>query len=44
VLASAAGVPPTVALVALLELELDGRVRQLAGQRFERRREAARRG
>jgi DNA processing protein len=44
VLASVAGVPPTVALVALLELELDGRVRQLAGQRFERRREAPRRG
>ncbi|MGH7446415.1 MAG: DNA-processing protein DprA [Longimicrobiales bacterium] len=43
VLASAAGVPPTAALVALLELELDGRVRQLAGQRFERRRERTRR-
>ncbi|HSJ31185.1 MAG TPA: DNA-processing protein DprA [Longimicrobiales bacterium] len=38
-LARAAGVTPTAALVALLELELDGRVRQLAGHRFERRRE-----
>jgi DNA processing protein len=37
-LARSAGVAPTAALVALLELELDGRVRQLAGQRFERRR------
>ena len=37
-LARTAGVPPTEALVALLELELDGRIRQLAGQRFERRR------
>lgn len=43
VLAANAGVAPTVALVALLELELDGRVRQLAGQRFERRRERTRR-
>lgn len=42
-LARTAGVEPTAALVALLELELDGRVRQLAGQRFERRRERARR-
>lgn len=42
-LAQTAGVAPTAALVALLELELDGRVRQLAGQRFERRRERARR-
>lgn len=42
-LARTAGVEPTTALVALLELELDGRVRQLAGQRFERRRERARR-
>lgn len=38
-LARTAGVEPTAALVALLELELDGRVRQLAGHRFERRRE-----
>lgn len=38
-LARTAGVAPTAALVALLELELDGRVRQLAGHRFERRRE-----
>src|SRR5690606_2910069 len=30
------GLRPTTALVALLELELDGRVRQLAGSRFER--------
>lgn len=37
-LAQAAGIAPTAALIALLELELDGRVRQLAGQRFERRR------
>lgn len=36
--ARAAGLTPTAALVALLELELDGRVRQLAGHRFERRR------
>lgn len=42
-LAQKAGVAPTAALVALLELELDGRVRQLAGQRFERRRERVRR-
>ena len=42
-LATAAGIPPTTALVALLELELDGRVRQLAGQRFERSRERGRR-
>lgn len=42
-LAREAGVASTEALVALLELELDGRVRQLAGQRFERRRERARR-
>lgn len=39
VLARAAGLRSTDALVALLELELDGRVRQLAGQRFERRRQ-----
>lgn len=43
-LAQAAGIAPTAALVALLELELDGRVRQLAGQRFERRRERVRHG
>ncbi|HEX2165713.1 MAG TPA: DNA-processing protein DprA [Longimicrobiales bacterium] len=42
-LAQSAGVAPTAALVALLELELDGRIRQLAGQRFERRRERTRR-
>jgi DNA processing protein len=42
-LARTAGIAPTPALVALLELELDGRVRQLAGQRFERRRERGRR-
>lgn len=42
-LAQKAGIAPTAALVALLELELDGRVRQLAGQRFERRRERVRR-
>lgn len=43
-LAQAAGIAPTAALVALLELELDGRVRQLPGQRFERRRERIRHG
>ncbi|HEX6308857.1 MAG TPA: DNA-processing protein DprA [Longimicrobiales bacterium] len=43
-IAHAAGLPPTAALVALLELELDGRVRQLAGQRFERRRPLRRSG
>jgi DNA processing protein len=42
-LAQTARISPTAALVALLELELDGRVRQLAGQRFERRRERVRR-
>lgn len=36
-LARIAGIGSTDTLVALLELELDGRVRQLAGQRFERR-------
>lgn len=36
VIAREAGVSPTAALVALLELELDGRVRQLDGQRFQR--------
>jgi DNA processing protein len=41
-LAHAAGLAPTEALVALLELELDGRVRQLAGQRFERWRDRRR--
>lgn len=34
--AAAAGLPPTSVLVALLELELDGRVRQLPGNRFAR--------
>jgi DNA processing protein len=42
--AAAAGLPSTRVLVALLELELDGRVRQLPGSRFARvtRRPAAR--
>jgi DNA processing protein len=35
-IARAAGLGTTAALVALLELELDGRVRQLAGQHFTR--------
>ena len=37
-IAARAGLTTSGALVALLELELDGRVRQLPGQRFERRR------
>lgn len=43
-IARAAGLSSTAALVALLELELDGRVRQLPGQRFERCRPLARAG
>lgn len=42
-IARTAGVEPSAALVALLELELDGRVRSLPGQRFQRALTPARR-
>jgi DNA processing protein len=40
-LARRAGMAPEAALVALLELELDGRVRRLPGQRYQRMRARA---